>query len=117
MKPLFFLLAILVNLKLLDILSIKELMSTREIKTNSTFKIETLIVTPLHIACKENNFETVQLLVAKGANVNAKSSNGISFYIHGINKTPLHFACATNYKIAEFLIGKGADIKSETIHN
>ena len=56
-------------------------MSTREMKTSNDFKSEILIITPLHMACKENNIETVQLLVAKGANINSKSINGISFYV------------------------------------
>ena len=39
---------------------------------------KTFIVTPLHIACKENDIETVQLLVEKGAEVNAKSRHDVS---------------------------------------
>ena len=71
-------------------------------------------MTPLHIACKENDIDTVKLLVEKGANVNAKSDDEISF-IQRINKTPLLLACAKSSKIAEFLIESGADIKAETI--
>ena len=94
-----------------------ERMLIKEITTNTTFHYKNLIKTPLHIACKENDIETVQLLVAKGANVNAESNDDISFYMSNIDKTPLLFACATNDKIAEFLIENGADIKAETIQN
>ena len=90
-------------------------MSTREMKTSNDFKSEILIITPLHFVCKLNDIETVQLLVAKGANVNAKTNNGISFYTLKINKTPLLFSCLTNDKISEFLIENGADIKAEAI--
>jgi ankyrin repeat protein len=41
--------------------------------------------TPLHIACRNNDLETVIYLVEKGANVNEKGS---------MDDTPLHYACS-----------------------
>lgn len=43
---------------------------------------------PLHSACHWNNVESITLLVANGANINALS-NG--------NQTPLHLVCASSH--------------------
>ena len=58
--------------------------------------------TPLHYASTK---EIVELLIAKGADVNAKSSDG---------STPLHDAAYYGRTvIAELLIAKGADVNAE----
>ena len=58
--------------------------------------------TPLHEAALRDHKETVELLITKGADVNAKTDDGA---------TPLHVAAFGGYKeIAELLIAKGADV-------
>jgi ankyrin repeat protein len=60
--------------------------------------------TPLHYAA---NKEIAELLIAKGADVNAKSNTGY---------TPLHEAAMWGYKeIVELLIAEGADVNAKTI--
>jgi ankyrin repeat protein len=59
--------------------------------------------TPLHKA-SIGRTEIAELLVAKGANVNARENNGI---------TPLHIAAERgNREIVELLISRGADINA-----
>ena len=61
-------------------------------------------VTPLHWTKTE---EIAELLIAKGADVNAKDDWSGS--------TPLHRAATFGYKeIAELLIAKGADVNART---
>ena len=63
--------------------------------------------TPLHKAAYEGYREIVELLIAKGADVNAKTKYGT---------TPLHTASDSGYKeIAELLIAKGADVNAQGI--
>ena len=47
--------------------------------------------------------ETVELLIAKGADVNARTGNGF---------TPLHWG-SDNKEIAELLIAEGADVNAK----
>ena len=62
--------------------------------------------TPLHCACKIGSIEIVQYLVARGCNVNVKTS-----YF----RTPLHCACKS-FKIdcVKFLVENGANIEAAT---
>ena len=61
--------------------------------------------TPLHIAAEEGHKEIAELLIAKGADVNAKDSVGF---------TPLHEAAFYGQnEIAELLIAKGADVNAK----
>ena len=70
--------------------------------------------TPLHYAVGEGRNEIAKLLIAKGANVNAKDGNG---------STPLHYAAEeglnTPYEeeghkeIAELLIANGVDVNAK----
>lgn len=62
--------------------------------------------TPLHIASSKNNFVMVQHLVANGANVNARRTNG---------DTPLYWAPTA--EIAEFLILHGASLDNNISNN
>ena len=65
-------------------------------------------MTPLHVAAAMGQKDTVQLLLAKGADVNAKSNDG---------ETPLQVAAITNSKdVAELLLDKGADIDAKDAH-
>ena len=62
--------------------------------------------TPLHYAAVEGNKEVVELLITKGADVNAKDDQS--------GETPLHFAAFSGHKeIVELLIAKGADVNAK----
>ena len=69
--------------------------------------------TPLHCASSwSNKKEVVELLIAKGADVNAKDDQG--YYL----ETPLHKAAFWgNTEIIEFLIAKGADVNAKSSSN
>ena len=59
----------------------------------------------MHHAAKYGRKEVVELLIAKGADVNAKRNNG---------QTPLHRAAGGGHKeVAELLIAKGADLNAK----
>ena len=57
--------------------------------------------TPLHFAAGEGYKEIAELLIAEGANVDAKDKYGT---------TPLHIAVFTDFKVAELLITKNVAI-------
>ena len=64
--------------------------------------------TPLLIAAMEGHNEVVELLISKGADVDARW--------HGDGATPLRFAAARGYKeIVELLISKGADVNAKAV--
>jgi len=61
-------------------------------------------MTPLHVTAWFGHKELTELLLAKGADVNAMADGGL---------TPLHTAALGGYKeIAELLIAKGADVNA-----
>ena len=63
--------------------------------------------TPLHRAASEGHKEIVELLIAKGANVNVNAKNEFG-------STPLHVAAFQGHKeIAELLIPNGADVSAK----
>ena len=66
-------------------------------------KSDKLGTTPLHYAAKRGEKEIAELLIANGADVNARGMMGW---------TPLSWAA--NKEIAELLIAKGADVKAKT---
>jgi len=67
--------------------------------------VYSLGMTPLHWAADNGNKEVVELLLAKGADVNAKADNG---------NTPLHLAIHKGNKdIVKLLISRGADINAK----
>ena len=61
--------------------------------------------TPLHHAAGHGHKEIAELLISKGADVNAKNNDEV---------TPLHWAADMGHKeIAEILITKGADVNAK----
>ena len=86
--------------------------------------------TALNMAVRNNSVKMVELLISKGADINAKDiiylNILILFFIKIIwnklrklkkkNRTPLHVAAYSNSsKIIEILISKGADINAKDI--
>ena len=62
--------------------------------------------TPLHNAARKGHKEIAELLIAKGANLDAKDKDGT---------TPLHITTLFGHKeIAELLIAKGADLDAQS---
>jgi len=60
---------------------------------------------PLHIACRHNNFEIVNCLLYHGADINVKNN---------FRKSPLSIACENkSVKIARYLIEHGADYSND----
>ena len=61
--------------------------------------------TPLHVASFEGNEKIVELLVAEGADVDARDR---------LSDRPIHYAITYKYKdIVEFLISKSADVNAK----
>ena len=59
----------------------------------------------MHIAANKSHKETIELLIAKGADVNEKGKYG---------RTPLHEAATYGHKeVAELLIAEGADVNAK----
>ncbi|MEN6370985.1 MAG: ankyrin repeat domain-containing protein [Armatimonadota bacterium] len=68
---------------------------------NST---DSLGETPLHMAAQNDHVDTVNLLISKGANTNAKNNQWQT-------RTPLHYAAEfRNNKVVELLLKAGADV-------
>jgi hypothetical protein len=66
-------------------------------------------MTPLHVAALTGHKDIAELLLAKGADVNAKSNGGL---------TPLHQAAYHGHKdLAELLLSKGADVNAKANHD
>ena len=62
---------------------------------------------PLHFAVQEGNREVVNLLIWKGADVDAKDDDG---------GTPLYFAAMTGHKeVVKLLIAAGADVNAKDV--
>lgn len=63
-------------------------------------------ITPLHVAAKWGKIKMVNLLMSKGANIDAKTRDGL---------TPLHCAARSgHHEVVDILIEKGAPIGSKT---
>jgi len=63
-------------------------------------------LTKLHMVCGSGDIDVAELLIASGADVNAKPAKGGMY-----GRTPLHFAAIYGHRdIASLLISKGADI-------
>jgi ankyrin repeat protein len=86
-----------------DLQKVKELVTQDPTLIKS--KGETTKLTPLHRAAQGGHLEICEFLVAKGAEVNAKSNSA---------ETPLHLAAQNGHgKICELLIAKGAEVKAK----
>ncbi len=67
--------------------------------------------TPLHEAAASGHKEIVELLIAKGADVNATPLH------KELNSTPLDYAASSGHKeIAELLIAAGADVNANNLN-
>ena len=72
-------------------------------------KDNTIGRTPLHIAAGAGHKKIVELLIAKGADVNAMDI---------IEWSPLHYATIWKHKeIVELLIANGADVNAKDMHD
>ena len=86
--------------------------------------------TPLHIAAKYDSNKIGELLISKGADINAKNIIHQNIFVlflimmiqikgRNLNKnnyTPLHYAAEKDsIKMAELLISKGADVNVKDI--
>ena len=115
--------------------------SSSKILTNEHIEIEKLLLkkginvyikdndgnTTLSLAAQQGDFESVKLLISKGANINPKIEQAQSSsrptalfsFTTSLNKlltTPLHEAVRGNYtEIAEFLLNHGADVHAKDI--
>ena len=103
-------------------LIIGNLIKERNLKKNNE--------TPLHIAARNDSIKIGELLISKGADVNAKdiiyqiTQKSFLIIMKQIkernlnlnNRTPLHYAAKKDSnKIGELLISKGADINAKNI--
>ena len=94
---------------------------------NKSRKINKKNYTPLHYVAERNLTEIAELLISKGADINAKDIiylNIIILFLIKItynklrkltekNKTPLHYAIKKSSKaLGELLLSKGADINA-----
>lgn len=70
--------------------------------------------TKMHIAVIDNDINMINMLISKGADVNAKSyDKGSSNYCSKCGPTPLHIASVmNNVKAANILIQNGANVDS-----
>ena len=65
---------------------------------------------------KHNLKEIIELLISKGADINAKTNENKELLLERGGETPLHWAVLNKRKdIGELLISKGADINAKNI--
>lgn len=100
-----YLLFVTIKLNLINYFKHLLMLIDLDIEYTGYYKLES--VTPLWLAAVNNNIEMCNILITKGANVNALSSKGSSI---------IKSACSqTNIDIVKLLINNGADIHKANI--
>jgi ankyrin repeat protein len=78
-------------------------------------KTDGWLVTPIHVAAISGNEKVCELLIAKGAEVNAKSGEVFLQNNKDEGLTALHAACAGGkQEVAKLLLAHGADVNAKT---
>ena len=100
----------IIHINLIIIFFIKKIL-------NELRKVNKKNETPLHVAVVYDSIEIIDILISKGADINAKNNQCKYDWSEKRGcKTPLHYATENKSKeIVELLISKGADVNVQDI--